>query len=63
MSIVRVGVWYNADTSSSNILLDLNLPRKDGQESLKEFTDDPALARIPVIVLSSSKTEEDVAKA
>lgn len=45
------------------ILLDLNLPRKDGDEILDELTDDPALARIPVIILSSSQTEEDIARS
>ena len=42
------------------ILLDLNLPRKDGREVLKEIKDDRNLKRIPVIVLTTSAAEEDV---
>lgn len=42
------------------VLLDLNLPRKDGREVLKEMRDDPALANIPVVVLTTSRAEEDV---
>jgi chemotaxis family two-component system response regulator Rcp1 len=44
------------------ILLDLNLPRKDGREVLAEIKADPNLARIPVIVLTISQLEEDVLK-
>jgi chemotaxis family two-component system response regulator Rcp1 len=44
------------------ILLDLNLPRKDGREVLAEIKADPALRRIPVVVLTTSKDEEDVLK-
>ena len=42
------------------ILLDLNMPRKDGREALKEIKSDPDLRRIPVVVLTTSKTEEDI---
>lgn len=42
------------------ILLDLNMPRKDGREALREIKDDPELRRIPVIILTTSKAEEDV---
>jgi len=42
------------------ILLDLNMPRKDGREALMEMKSDPALRQIPVIVLTTSKAEEDV---
>lgn len=42
------------------ILLDLNMPRKDGREALAEIKADRNLRRIPVIVLTTSKTEEDV---
>jgi len=42
------------------ILLDLNLPRKDGREVLKEIKDDRNLKRIPVIVLTTSAADEDV---
>ncbi|MBU4277575.1 MAG: response regulator [Proteobacteria bacterium] len=42
------------------ILLDLNLPRKDGREVLAEIKDDPDLKRIPVVVLTVSQAEEDI---
>lgn len=45
------------------ILLDLNLPRKDGREVLAEIKKDPDLKRIPVIVLTTSRAEQDVVAA
>ena len=42
------------------ILLDLNLPKKDGREVLQDIKSDPELKRIPVVVLTTSKAEEDV---
>lgn len=42
------------------ILLDLNMPRKDGREALREIKADPELRKIPVVVLTTSKAEEDV---
>jgi len=45
------------------ILLDLNLPRKDGREVLAEIKGDGELRRIPVVVLTTSSAEEDVLKA
>lgn len=42
------------------ILLDLNMPRMDGRTVLKHLKADPALRRIPVIVLTTSKAEEDI---
>ena len=44
------------------ILLDLNLPRKDGREVLEEIKSDDLLKRIPVVVLTTSKAEEDVVR-
>jgi CheY-like chemotaxis protein len=44
------------------ILLDLNMPKKDGREALKEIKADPKLRRIPVIVLTTSKEEADILK-
>jgi CheY-like chemotaxis protein len=42
------------------VLLDLKMPRKDGREALKEIKSDPRLRRIPIIVLTTSKAEEDI---
>lgn len=44
------------------IILDLNLPKKDGREVLKEIKEDESLKRIPVVILTISKEEEDVMK-
>ncbi len=44
------------------ILLDLNLPKKDGREVLAEIKADPNLRRIPVVVLTTSSAEEDILK-
>ncbi|MFV2197657.1 response regulator [Nocardiopsis sp. LOL_012] len=45
------------------ILLDLNLPRKDGREVLEEVKADDALAHIPIVVLTTSEAEEDVLRS
>lgn len=45
------------------ILLDLNLPKKDGREVLAEIKADPTLRRIPVVVLTTSRAEEDVMRS
>jgi CheY-like chemotaxis protein len=42
------------------ILLDLNMPRKDGREALKEIKSHPDLRSIPVVVMTTSKAEEDI---
>jgi chemotaxis family two-component system response regulator Rcp1 len=45
------------------VLLDLNLPRKDGREVLTEMKADPSLQKIPVVILTSSQAEEDIARS
>lgn len=45
------------------ILLDLNLPRKDGREVLEEVKADPELRTIPVVVLTTSEAEEDILRS
>jgi chemotaxis family two-component system response regulator Rcp1 len=45
------------------ILLDLNLPKKDGREVLAEVKNDPNLKRIPVVILTTSRAEQDILKA
>jgi two-component system response regulator len=45
------------------ILLDLNLPKKDGREVLAEIKADPCLAKIPVVILTTSQADEDIIRA
>jgi CheY-like chemotaxis protein len=45
------------------ILLDLNMPRKDGREALKEIKTKPEFRRIPIVVLTTSKAEEDILRS
>ena len=45
------------------VLLDLNLPKKDGREVLAEMKDDPDLKVIPVVILTTSKAEEDILRS
>jgi len=45
------------------VLLDLNLPRKDGRQVLAEIKADDALKRIPVVILTTSKAEEDIVRS
>jgi CheY-like chemotaxis protein len=45
------------------ILLDLNMPRKDGREALREIKSDPDLKSIPVVILTTSKNEEDILRS
>jgi CheY-like chemotaxis protein len=45
------------------ILLDLNMPKKDGREVLAEIKSEPRLRQIPVVVLTTSKTEEDIVRS
>ena len=47
----------------TSILLDLNLPRRDGRQVLQEIKDDPDLRHIPVVVLTTSQAEEDVLRS
>ncbi len=54
---------YASHPTPDIILLDLNLPKKDGKEVLQEIKSDPMLKRIPVIVLTSSLAEKDVVKS
>jgi CheY-like chemotaxis protein len=42
------------------ILLDLNMPKKDGREALAEIKSDPELRQIPIVILTTSKAEEDI---
>jgi two-component system, chemotaxis family, response regulator Rcp1 len=73
MNVVRDGVEameylrgqgkYQNSPRPDLILLDLNLPKKDGREVLKEIKNDDRLKAIPVVVLTISKADEDVLKS
>lgn len=54
---------YDKVPTPDLILLDLNLPRKDGREVLDELKQDPVLRLIPVVVLTTSEAEEDVLRS
>jgi CheY-like chemotaxis protein len=58
----RTGAYADPDSAPRPglILLDLNMPRMDGREALREIKADPELRRIPVVVLTTSKSEEDI---
>jgi two-component system response regulator len=60
--LTRKGKYANPDDSPRPglILLDLNMPKKDGREALKEIKSDPNLRRIPVVIMTTSKAEEDI---
>ena len=53
----------NGEPLPGLILLDLNMPRKDGREALKEIKADPNLRRLPIVVLTTSKAEEDILRS
>lgn len=63
MDFLRKQGSYASVPRPDIILLDLNLPRKDGREVLAEIKQDEDLKRIPVVILSSSKADEDVLKS
>ena len=58
----RQGVFANARRPDI-ILLDLNLPKKDGREVLEEIKKDPNLMVIPIVILTTSQDEQDVLKS
>jgi CheY-like chemotaxis protein len=63
MAFLRRQGAHQTATRPDIILLDLNLPRMHGREVLKEIKEDPNLRRIPVVILSGSEAEEDIAKS
>ena len=60
--LFRRGI-HNQAVRPDIILLDLNLPRKDGREVLQAIKTDQALRRIPVVVLTTSSAEEDILRS
>lgn len=63
MAILRKAREHADAPRPDLIILDLNMPRKNGHEVLAEIKTDPLLLRIPVIILTTSQAEEDVSKA
>ncbi len=63
MTFLRRQDGYSDAPRPDLILLDLNLPRKDGRELLAEVKEDPDLRYIPIIVLTTSNAEQDVRRA
>jgi len=63
LAFLRKGGKYKDATIPDLILLDLNMPKKNGREVLKEIKHDRSLKRIPVVVLTISSAEEDIAKS
>jgi chemotaxis family two-component system response regulator Rcp1 len=63
LAFLRRGAGFEGTPRPDLVLLDLNLPRKDGREVLAEMKDDPNLRRIPVVVLTTSRAEEDVLRS
>jgi CheY-like chemotaxis protein len=66
MDYLRHGGKFKDPSSSPRpeiILLDLNMPKKDGREALKEIKSDPDLRSIPVVILTTSKEEEDILRS
>ena len=63
MAYLRRQGRYAGAAQPDLILLDLNLPKKDGREVLQEIKADERLRRIPVVVLTSSNAEQDVLKS
>ncbi len=63
MAFLRQEGAYADSPRPDLVLLDLNLPGRDGREVLAEMKGDPALKAIPVVVLTTSQSEEDVLKS
>lgn len=63
LAFLRKQGQYASTPSPDLILLDLNLPKKDGREVLAEIKQDENLKRIPVVVLTTSRAEEDVVRS
>ncbi len=63
MQFLRRQGEYSLAPRPDLVLLDLNLPRKDGREVLQEMKGDPNLAAIPVVVLTTSQAEQDIVRS
>ena len=63
IKFLRKQAPYEDSVTPDLILLDLNLPKKDGREVLREIKTDDTLKRIPVVVLTTSNAEQDIMKS
>ncbi|HEY9712961.1 MAG TPA: response regulator, partial [Chroococcales cyanobacterium] len=63
LAFLRKQGQYSAALRPSLIFLDLNMPKKDGREVLEEIKNDDDLKDIPVVILTTSRDEEDIAKS
>lgn len=63
IAFLRRDGTYGAAPTPDLVLLDLNLPKKDGREVLAEVKNDPLLKRIPVVVLTTSQAERDIVQS
>lgn len=63
MAFLRQEGEYADESRPDLVLLDLNMPRKDGREVLRDIKEDENLRRIPVVVLTSSDAEEDIVQS
>jgi chemotaxis family two-component system response regulator Rcp1 len=63
LAMLRRAPEYGEAPRPDLVLLDLNLPKLDGRQVLAEMKGDPDLRRIPVVVLTTSKSEEDVLRS
>jgi len=63
MKFLRCQDEYKGESRPDMVLLDLNLPKMDGREVLKEIREDHDLTDLPVVVLTTSQDEEDICRA
>lgn len=63
MAYLRGEGDYASATKPDLLLLDLNMPRKDGREALEEIKSDPELRHIPVVILTTSDADEDILRS
>lgn len=61
--LYRRGEFSDTTITPGLILLDLNMPKKSGLEALKEIKSDERLRRLPVVILTTSKAEEDIVRS